>query len=220
MRRTGALILSLAVLAGVSLAIVLHISSRVPLNAANSINSNAPIDNTPNTPAPEPTQEATVQISDWHKSDNTLVSKDYGPAPEFNNKVWLNTDKPMKIADQKGKVVLIEFWTFECINCQHTLGAMKDFYAKYHDSGLTVMTDHFPEFSYEADVNNVKDFLTQNDIQYPVAIDNDGATWNAYSQRYWPTMYLVDKRGEIRYVAIGEHDYSQTEAAIKALLSE
>ncbi|HLY24799.1 MAG TPA: redoxin domain-containing protein [Aggregatilineales bacterium] len=167
------------------------------------------------TPTPVTNPEDALQTS-----TNALVAQDYGPAPEFNNQTWLNADKPLKIGDQKGKVVLIEFWTFECINCQHTLGAMKDFYSKYHDNGLVIMTDHFPEFPYEADVNNVRDFLAQNDIRYPVAIDNDGATWNAYGQRYWPTMYLVDKRGEIRYVAVGEHDYARTETAIKALLSE
>ncbi len=193
-------------------AAVAIVSSFHPVNNQNTA-TGVPDATSPSTPQSNP--EVTVQ-----KSDNSLVAQDYGLAPEFNNKTWLNTDKPMKIADQRGKVVLIEFWTFECINCQHTLGAMKDFYTKYHDSGLTVMTDHFPEFPYEADVNNVRDFLAQNNIGYPVAIDNDGATWNAYSQRYWPTMYLVDKVGHIRYVATGEHDYARTEDAIKALLSE
>src|SRR5258707_2409863 len=155
-----------------------------------------------------------------HRSSDPLVANDYGPAPEFNNHTWLNMDKPLKIADQKGKVVLIEFWTFECINCQHTFEAMKGFYDKYHDNGLVIMTDHFPEFATERDVNNVKQALADNGIKYPVAIDNDGATWNAYGQRYWPTMYLVDKQGTIGYVAIGEHDYSKTEQAIKALISE
>ena len=158
--------------------------------------------------------------TDYHKSNDPLVSNDYGPAPEFNNDTWLNSDKPLKIADQKGKVVLIEFWTFECINCIHTLPAMNGFYDKYHDKGLVIMTDHFPEFAAERDVNNVRQALVDDKIKYPVAIDNDGITWNAYEQRYWPTMILVDKRGIMRYRAVGEHDYSRTDAAIQALLSE
>ncbi len=146
--------------------------------------------------------------------------QDRGQAPELKNTVWINTDKPLRLADLRGKVVLLEFWTFECINCQRTLPAMKDFYSKYTDQGLVVIGDHYPELAYERDVNNVRDFVQQNGIKYPVAIDNDGATWDAYGQLYWPTMYLIDKRGHIRYVAIGEHDYSITEAAIKLLLSE
>ncbi len=146
--------------------------------------------------------------------------QDRGPAPELKNTVWINADKPLRLADLRGKVVLLEFWTFECINCQRTLPAMKDFYSKYTGQGLVIIGDHFPEFAYERDVNNVRNFVQQQGIKYPVAIDNDGATWDAYGQLYWPTMYLIDKRGHIRYVAIGEHDYSITEAAIKALLSE
>ncbi len=112
--------------------------------------------------------------------------QDRGVAPELKNTVWLNTDKPLRLADLRGKVVLLEFWTFDCINCQHTLPAMKDFYAKYADQGLVVIGDHYPEFSFERDVNNVRSFVQQNGIKYPVAIDNDGATWDAYGQPYCP----------------------------------
>ena len=151
---------------------------------------------------------------------NSLVATNYGPAPELNNTTWINSDKPLKLAELRGNVVLLEFWTFECINCQHTLPAMKDFYTKYHDKGLVIIGDHFPEFDFERNVDNVRTAVKENGIQYAVAIDNDGATWNAYQQRYWPTMYLIDKQGQIRYQAIGEHDYSRTEEAIKALLAE
>lgn len=154
------------------------------------------------------------------KSEEPLVAQDSGVAPEIADQQWLNTDAPLALSNLHGKVVLVEFWTFGCINCYHTLDAMRDWYAKYQGKGLVQIGVHFPEFSYERDVNNVKDFLQKEGIKYPVAIDNDGATWRAYSQLYWPTIYLIDKAGHIRYKVIGEHDYSQTEKAIQALLTE
>jgi thiol-disulfide isomerase/thioredoxin len=171
--------------------------------------------------ATEAATESATPEAEWHMSDNPLVANDLGPAPELNNKIWINTDdKPLKLADLKGKVVLLEFWTFECINCIHTLPAMNSFYDKYADKGLVIIGDHFPEFDYERNVDNVRQAVKDDKIKYAVAIDNDGATWNAYHQLYWPTMYLIDKRGIIRYEAIGEHDYSRTEQAIQALLAE
>ncbi len=170
-------------------------------------------------PPAEPTEAATPEAQ-FIMSDNPLVANDLGLAPELNNTIWINSDKPLKLADLKGKVVLLEFWTFECINCIHTLPAMNSFYDKYADKGLVIIGDHFPEFAYERDVDNVRQAVKDDKIKYAVAIDNDGATWNAYHQNYWPTMYLIDKRGIIRYEAIGEHDYSRTEEAIKALLAE
>jgi thiol-disulfide isomerase/thioredoxin len=144
----------------------------------------------------------------------------YGPAPELNNSVWLNTDKPLRLADLRGKVVLLEMWTFECINCIHTLPSVRAWYQKYKDQGLVVIGNHYPEFSYEADLSNLKDALVRLDVQYPVAQDNDGATWNAYNNHYWPTIYLIDKQGNIRYEHIGEGLYDATEAAIVDLLKE
>ena len=204
-------VIPLAVVAVIVILIGLVLTYSHPLTVNSSIGSEG---------ASMKSDQNQAATQNPRRSNDPLVDNDYGPAPEFNNDTWLNTDKPLKIADQKGKVVLIEFWTFECINCQHTLPTMKDFYDKYHDKGLVIMTDHFPEFATERDVNNVRQALVDNGIKYPVAIDNDGATWNAYGQRYWPTMYLVDKQGTIRYVAIGEHDYSKTDQAIKALISE
>ncbi len=154
-------------------------------------------------------------------STDPLVALDMGAAPEMLDTQWLNTDgKALQLANLRGKVVIVEFWTFGCINCYHTLPAMKDWYAKYHDKGLVQIGVHFPEFGYEREVDNVSAFLKKEGIEYPVSIDNDGATWRAYNQIYWPTMYLLDKRGHIRYRAIGEHDYAQTERALLALLSE
>ncbi len=143
---------------------------------------------------------------------------DLGPAPELTNDTWLNVDAPLRLADLRGKVVIVEMWTFGCINCQHVIPSLKDWHNKYKDQGLVIIGNHFPEFSYEKDLNNVKDAIARNDIQYAVAQDNDGA--RAYKNNYWPTLYLIDKQGHIRYVHIGEGRYKDTEENIKALLAE
>ncbi|HKG52768.1 MAG TPA: redoxin domain-containing protein [Anaerolineales bacterium] len=145
---------------------------------------------------------------------------DLGPAPELMNDTWLNVDAPYHIADLRGKVVIVEMWTFGCINCQHVMPSLKEWHSKYKDQGLVIIGNHFPEFSYEADLANLKDAIAQNDIQYAVAQDNDGATWKAYRNNYWPALYLIDKQGHIRYVHIGEGRYKETEENIKALLEE
>lgn len=145
---------------------------------------------------------------------------DLGPAPELTNTTWLNVDSPLRLANLRGKVVLLDMWTFDCINCQHVLPALKGWHAQYADKGLVIIGNHYPEFSYEANLDNLKDAVAKNDIRYPVAQDNDGATWTAYKNQYWPTMYLIDKNGHIRYIHIGEGGYDETEAAIQALLNE
>ena len=145
---------------------------------------------------------------------------DKGPAPELSNETWLNVDAPLRLADLHGKVVIVEMWTLGCINCQHVIPSLKDWDSKYKDQGLVIIGNHYPEFSYEADLNNLKDAIARDGIRYAVAQDNDGATWRAYKNQYWPTLYLIDKRGHIRYVHIGEGSYQETETNIKALLEE
>ena len=145
---------------------------------------------------------------------------DLGAAPELTNDTWLNVDSPLRLADLRGKVVIVEMWTFGCINCQHVMPALKEWHSKYKDAGLVIIGNHFPEFSYEADLENLKEAIARDDIQYAVAQDNDGATWKAYKNHYWPALYLIDKQGHIRYVHIGEGRYSETEKNIKALLEE
>ena len=145
---------------------------------------------------------------------------DLGPAPELGNQVWLNTDVPLRLADLRGKVVALEMWTFDCINCQHVVPSLRDWQSRYGADGLVIIANHYPEFSYEADLQNLKDAVARLDIHYPVAQDNDGKTWNAYGNQYWPTIYLIDKHGHIRYIRIGEGAYQQTEQAIQALLAE
>ncbi len=150
----------------------------------------------------------------------TASLPDLGPAPELTNDTWLNVDAPLRLADLRGKVVIVEMWTFGCINCQHVMPSLKEWHSKYKDSGLVVIGNHFPEFSYEADLANLKDAITRDDIQYAVAQDNNGDTWRAYKNNYWPALYLIDKQGHIRYVHIGEGRYKETEENIKAVLAE
>ena len=145
---------------------------------------------------------------------------DLGPAPELTNTTWLNVDSPLRIADLRGKVVIVEMWTFGCINCQNVMPSLKEWHAKYHDQGLVIIGNHFPEFDYEADLNNLKDAVARNEIEYAVTQDNNGDTGRAYKNHYWPALYLIDKQGHIRYVHIGEGRYKETEENIQALLAE
>lgn len=145
---------------------------------------------------------------------------DLGPAPELTNDTWLNVDAPLRLANLRGKVVIVEMWTFGCINCQNVMPALKEWHNQYKEAGLVIIGNHFPEFSYERDLENLKTAVVQNDIQYAVAQDNDGATWQAYKNIYWPALYLIDKQGRIRYIHIGEGNYKETEQNIQALLAE
>lgn len=145
---------------------------------------------------------------------------DLGPAPELTNDIWLNVEAPLRLAELRGKVVLLEMWTFGCINCQNVMPSLREWYDKYKDQGLVIIGNHYPEFSYEEDLENLKDAISRFEIEYPVAQDNDGATWRAYKNHYWPALFLIDKQGHIRYVHIGEGRYKETEANIKALLEE
>lgn len=145
---------------------------------------------------------------------------DLGEAPEILNETWLNTDEPMTLASVRGKVVLLEFWTFGCINCRHVIPHVRDWYTRYNGDDFTVISVHYPEFNYERDIENVKQATADLGIEYAVAIDNDRLTWGAYNQRFWPTTYLIDKNGRIRYQHIGEGAYEKTETAIQLLMAE
>jgi thiol-disulfide isomerase/thioredoxin len=164
-------------------------------------------------------QQPEVQSADSSMSKSTSLP-DLGPAPELSNDTWLNVDAPLRLADLRGKVVIVEMWTFGCINCQNVMPSLKEWHSKYKDQGLVIIGNHYPEFSYEEDLENLKDAVARYDIQYAVTQDNDGATWQAYQNHYWPTLYLIDKQGHIRYVHIGEGRYKETEENIKALLEE
>lgn len=151
-------------------------------------------------------------------STRTANLGDYGMAPEFAGiSSWLNSD-PLTMEQLRGKVVLVDFWTYSCINCIRTLPHVTGWYEKYRDAGLVVVGVHTPEFAFEKDRANVQRALEQHGISYPVALDNGYATWNAYSNRYWPAKYLVNQRGEVVYKHFGEGKYDETEAAIRTLL--
>lgn len=143
------------------------------------------------------------------------------PAPELMNEVWLNS-APLTLAGlrEEHQVTLVEFWTYGCYNCRNVLPALRSWHEQYSDKGLTIVGVHYPEFSYEHELENVQQAVTDLDIAYPVAIDNDGKTWKAYRQRAWPTLYLVDKQGDIRYVHVGEGAYDTTEQWIRYLIAQ
>jgi thiol-disulfide isomerase/thioredoxin len=147
------------------------------------------------------------------------------PAPEIRGtQRWFNTPggrglKLAQLRDQR-RVVLIDFWTYTCINCIRTLPEVTAWDRRYRDAGLTVIGVHTPEFPFEKDAGNVAGAIDRHDIRYPVAQDNDFATWNAFSNQYWPAKYLIDARGKVRYVHFGEGGYDETERAIRSLLAE
>jgi len=124
-------------------------------------------------------------------------------APDFASSVWINSE-PQSVADLRGKVVLVEFWTFGCYNCRNVEPYVKEWHEKYAGQGLVVIGVHSPEFKYEHKVENVKRYVEEHHITYAVPIDNDFSNWNRYGNRYWPALYLIDKQGVIRYVRVGE----------------
>ena len=143
------------------------------------------------------------------------------PAPEFVGITkWLNTDHPLMLKELRGKVVLIDFWTYTCINCIRTLPHITSWYDKYKDQGFVVIGVHTPEFEFEKDSNNVLNAIKQYNIHYPVPQDNNFTTWNAYNNQYWPAEYLIDAEGNIRRTHFGEGEYDQTEMVIQTLLKE
>ena len=144
------------------------------------------------------------------------------PAPEFTGITkWLNpNDKPLTMKSLRGKVVLVDFWTYTCINCIRTLPHVTSWYDKYHNQGFVVIGVHTPEFDFEHETSNVEDAIKQYNIHYPVAQDNNYATWNAYNNEYWPAEYLIDAKGNIRRTDFGEGQYDQMELAIQTLLKQ
>jgi cytochrome c biogenesis protein CcdA/thiol-disulfide isomerase/thioredoxin len=146
-----------------------------------------------------------------------------GPTPDFKNiSDWLNTPNgtPLTMAGLKGKVVLVDFWTYSCINCQRSIPHIKDLYSRYHADGLEVVGVHTPEFAFEHDKSNVEAATKKFGITYPVAIDNETSTFNAFRNQYWPSRYLIDATGQVRYFKLGEGDYDQTENLVRQLLTQ
>lgn len=138
--------------------------------------------------------------------------------PEFQGiSQWLNSN-PLTVADLKGSVVVIQFWTFACINCQRTLPYITQWHKQYAAQGLKVVGIHTPEFAFEREVGNVEAALAERNITYPVPLDNDFTTWIAYNNRFWPHLFLADREGVVQYDHIGEGAYDETEKTIRQML--
>jgi cytochrome c biogenesis protein CcdA/thiol-disulfide isomerase/thioredoxin len=148
---------------------------------------------------------------------------DLGPAPNFTDtQDWFNTpgDRPLTIAGLRGHVVLVDFWTYTCINCIRTLPFVKGLYATYHRYGLDVVGVETPEFTFEQEAGNVRQAIQSDGIHYPVVQDNRYGTWNAYQNEYWPAEYFIDAKGNVRHTKFGEGNYKDDEAAVRQLLFE
>jgi len=143
------------------------------------------------------------------------------PAPEFVGiTAWLNTKSDLTLQELRGQVVLVDFWTYTCINCIRTFPYTTKWYEKYKDKGFVIVGIHTPEFEFEKKTDNVVEAMKQYGITYPVGQDNSYSTWRAYDNRYWPAHYLIDTQGVIRYIHFGEGNYDKTETAIQQLLEE
>jgi thiol-disulfide isomerase/thioredoxin len=150
----------------------------------------------------------------------SLVAEAKAPAaPEFSGDFWINSE-PLTLKSLQGRVVLIDFWTFGCFNCRNTLPSIKTWDTRYRDKGLTIVGVHTPEFDTERNIDNLRREVAVLDIKYPVFADNDYATWKAYGVEAWPTLFVLDKEGRVRWTHVGEGGYDETEQVIKKLLAE
>ena len=154
-------------------------------------------------------------------SDTRSPLQASGPAaPEFVGIVDWENSQPLKLASLRGKVVLVDFWTYSCINCQRTIPFLRQWWDKYKSDGLVIVGVHSPEFDFEKNVDNIRRAINDYGVAWPVAVDSDMATWNAYRNQYWPAEYLIDKSGRIRHTHFGEGESDVTERAIQQLLAE
>lgn len=148
------------------------------------------------------------------------LSNGYPVAPELKGATgWINSE-PFTLKQLRGKVVIVDFWTYSCINCIRTLPYLVELDKKYRDKGLVIVGVHTPEFEFEKDINNVKMAVEKYGIEYPVMLDSNRKTWNAYQNRYWPRKYIIDAKGQIRFDHIGEGGYEETEKQVQQLLAE
>jgi thiol-disulfide isomerase/thioredoxin len=150
----------------------------------------------------------------------TLVTENKAPtAPEIAGSLWINSE-PLTLKSLRGRVVLIEFWTFACYNCRNTLPTIKAWDTRYRDKGLTIIGVHTPEFDSERNIDSLRREVAELDIPYPVVSDTDYSTWKAYKVEAWPTLFVLDKQGHVRWGHVGEGAYEETEQVIKKLLGE
>jgi len=160
-------------------------------------------------------------IDDLNNNTSVKVEKDKTIlAPELQNiEAWINSD-PLTLKQLKGKVVLIDFWTYSCINCIRTLPYLREWNEKYQDDGLVIIGVHSPEFAFEKNIDNVRKAVNDYGLEYPIAMDNNFDTWRAYNNRYWPAEYFIDRDGYLRHSHFGEGQYQESEEVIRQLLSE
>ena len=151
--------------------------------------------------------------------DRLLTAASAAKAPAFAEGSWINSDTLTR-EKLSGRVVLVEFWTFGCYNCRNTLPSLREWDAKYRDRGLTIVGVHTPETGSEYSIENVRREVPSLGIKYPVVTDNDYKTWKAYGVEAWPTIFVIDKQGRIRWLHVGEGRYEETESVIKTLLAE
>jgi thiol-disulfide isomerase/thioredoxin len=151
--------------------------------------------------------------------DSLIAATKAPAAPEFAKGNWINSD-PLTLNKLRGRVVLVEFWTFGCYNCRNTLPSVKEWDARYRERGLTIVGVHTPETTSEYNLDNVRREVPGLGIKYPVVTDNDYTTWKAYGVEAWPTILVIDKQGRIRWLHVGEGRYEETESVIKSLLAE
>lgn len=153
-------------------------------------------------------------------TENVSLSNlpNYGPAPNIQGiSAWINS-QPINLTQLRGRVVIVDFWTYSCINCIRSIPHLEAWYNAYGNNGLVIIGVHTPEFQFEHNLSNVEAAVKQFGIKYPVALDNNYSTWDAYGNEYWPADYIIDKNGDIRYAVFGEGNYNQTEQVIRELL--
>jgi methionine-R-sulfoxide reductase len=159
------------------------------------------------------------QLTGGPSLDRSVARTDSSRAPEFAPGTWINSE-PLTIKGLSGRVVLIEFWTFGCYNCRNTLPFVNRWHDRYRDKGLTIVGVHSPEFDSERNADNVRKNVASLGIRFPVVTDNDYQTWNAYKVEAWPTLFLLDKSGRVRWTHVGEGAYDEAERTIQKLLAE
>ncbi|MBZ0292020.1 MAG: redoxin domain-containing protein [Anaerolineae bacterium] len=153
-------------------------------------------------------------------SDEALLYERRVRAPRFGRGQWLNSDQPLTLEGLRGQAVLVDIWEYSCINCLRTLPYVREWYRRYADKGLTIIGVHTPEFAFGRERQQIEAAVQELDIRYPVLMDNNQETWDAFANRFWPSKYLIDPQGYIRYDSHGEGGYDDFERAIQAVLLE
>ena len=218
----GVLALSLVAVIAVVLAACGEAATSSPAPSDDAVAlSPAPATGTP-VPSPEPTSETTEAspTPELRPEDVAGIGEVGSLAPELKDiSGWFNTD-PFTLQSLRGSVVLVDFWTYTCVNCIRTMPFLKEWHEKYSDRGLTIVGVHSPEFEFEKKPENVAEAIERHGLGWPMAQDNEMGTWRAFNNRFWPAKYLIDKDGIIRYRHFGEGSYDETEREIRKLLEE